>query len=204
MSSAASRTRITPKEYLALERRAPFRSEYHDGSMYAMAGASREHSLIASNLCREIGNRLVDRPCEVYVSDMRLLISATGLYTYPDVVVACGEVEFEDSEVDTLLNPVLIVEVLSPSTERYDRGKKFGHYRRLGSLREYVLVSQDRPIIELFTRDRDDERWILSVFDGSEAVLELASVDCRIPLAEVYRKVAIPNEDAASMEEPSR
>src|SRR5262245_5931553 len=131
MASAVLRTRYTPEQYLALERKAAFKSEYDNGLIAATAGSSRVHNLISGNLAGEIRTQLKSRPCEVYVSDMRVCVSRTGLYTYPDVVAVCGEAQFQDGEVDTLLNPTMIVEVLSPTTESYDRGRKFGHYRRL-------------------------------------------------------------------------
>src|SRR5689334_10624198 len=134
MSSAAARTRYTPQEYLALERGSPLKHEYYNGSIFVMAGASREHNLITLNLGGELRAQLRDRPCETYVSDMRVLVARTGLYTYPDIVIVCGERQFEDAEADTLLNPTVLFEVLSPSTEAYDRGKKSAHYRRLESL----------------------------------------------------------------------
>ena len=134
MSSAAAKTHYTPEQYLALERDSSIRHEYHNGSIFAMSGASREHNLIALNLGAELRTQLLDRPCEAYVSDMRVLVARTGLYTYPDIVAVCGERQFQDSEVDTLLNPTLIIEVLSSTTEAYDRGKTFAHYRRLPSL----------------------------------------------------------------------
>src|SRR5271166_5473431 len=143
MASAQRIPRYTPQQYLEMERKADFKSEYCDGYITAMAGASREHNLIAGNVHGEIRSQLKARPCEVYMSDMRLCVSPTGLYTYPDVMALCGEPLFQNDEVKTLLNPTMIVEVLSDSTESYDRGRKFGHYRRLPSLREYVLVAQD-------------------------------------------------------------
>src|SRR5271165_4915242 len=160
MASAAPKKRYTPQEYLALERQAAYKSEYLDGNIIAMAGASREHNLITGNLGRSIGNQLEHRPCETYASDMRVLVSKTGLYTYPDVSVVCGDALFLDDEKDTLLNPTVIVEVLSPTTEMYDRGKKSGHYRRLASLREYVLVAQDEVHVERYLRQGDD--WLLT------------------------------------------
>src|SRR4051794_10859027 len=120
MPSAAVKTRYTPEQYLALERKATFKSEYYNGSIYAMAGASRAHNLVAGNLFREVGSQLKDCPCEVYMSEMRVRVGPTGLYTYPDIVAVCGEPQFQDGELDTLLNPTLIVEVLSSSTEAYD------------------------------------------------------------------------------------
>ena len=153
-----------------------------------MSGASREHNLIAGNILRETGSQLKDRPCEVYVSDMvRVGVNPTGLYTYPDVVAVCGEPDFEDSELDTLLNPTLIVEVLSPSTEAYDRGEKFAHYRRLVSLREYVLVSQDRVCVERYVRQGDG--WLLTELSRLEDNLRLTSIDCDVALSEIYAKI---------------
>jgi Uma2 family endonuclease len=135
MSTAAAQ-HYTPAEYLARERAAEYKSEYVDGFIVAMSGASRIHNLITANVGRELGNQLKGRRCEVYIGDMRVKVSATCTYRYPDVVVACGDIALEDAELDTLLNPVVIVEVLSPTTEAVDRGEKFTHYRRLESLRE--------------------------------------------------------------------
>src|ERR1043166_9688652 len=141
--SSANTELISPGEYLDLERRADIRSEYIDGRMYAMSGASRPHSLIVGNFFRELSSQFRSRRCEAHANDIRLKVSPTGMYTYPDIVAVCGEARFEDKHVDTLLNPTVIVEVLSESTERYDRGEKFAHYRRLESLRAFVLVAQD-------------------------------------------------------------
>lgn len=143
-----SRRPLTPAEYLALERQAEVRSEYFQGEAFAMAGGSQRHNLIVANLLRLLGNQLVSRDCNVYPSDMRVKIEALGKYTYPDVAVACGENRFEDEHRDVLLNPVVLFEVLSQSTEAYDRGKKFEHDQALDSLREYLLVSQDACRVE--------------------------------------------------------
>jgi Uma2 family endonuclease len=187
MSSAAIKTRCTPEQYLALERKSPVKHEYYGGEMFAMAGASRVHNLIAGNLHAEIRAQIRGRPCEAYVSDIRVLVSPTWLYTYPDVVAVCGERQFEDSEVDTLLNPNLIVEVLSPSTEAYDRGKKFAHYRRLESLREYVMVAQDQVRVERYTRQGDE--WLLTELSRLEDTLRLESVGCAVALSAIYERV---------------
>jgi len=199
MSSAATKKRFTPQEYLALERKSETRNEYYNGEIFAMAGASREHNLIAGNLFRDIGNQLEDRPCETYMNDMRVWIEATGLYTYPDVVVVCGEPRFQNREVDTLLNPAVIVEVLSPTTEAYDRGDKFRHYRRIDSLREFVLISQDRMMVERYTRQGKD--WVLSDMTDPDQVLKLESIGCQIPLGRIYAKIKFPEPGAA--EEPT-
>jgi len=182
--------RSTPEEYLVRERKAQYRSEFVDGRAYAMAGASRAHNLVAGNVFAELRAQLRGKPCEAYVSDMRVKVSRTGLYTYPDVVAVCGEPRFEDAHVDTLLNPILVVEVLSGSTEGYDRGEKFSHYRRLESLREYVLVTQDRVRVEHFARH--GEHWMLTEISDPEGVLALPSLDCALALRAVYERVELP------------
>ncbi|HEX8096571.1 MAG TPA: Uma2 family endonuclease [Pyrinomonadaceae bacterium] len=179
---------LTPEEYLAIERRAAHKSEYVDGGMVAMTGASRQHNLIAFNITREISQQLRGRACEGYASDMRVRVASTRLYTYPDVVVVCGEPQFEDDYVDSLLNPTLIIEVLSESTEAYDRGKKFGFYRTIESLAEYLLVAQDECRVEQYVK-RPDGRWLLSEYRAPEDVAELTSIGCRLSLREVYEKV---------------
>ena len=175
------------------------RNEYYNGEIFAMSGASREHNLIAGNLFRDIGNQLENRPCETYMNDMRVWIEATGLYTYPDVTVVCGEPRFQDREVDTLLNPAVIVEVLSPTTEAYDRGDKFRHYRRIDSLREFVLISQDRMMVERYTRQGND--WVLSDLTDPDQVLKLESIGCQVPLGRIYAKIKFP--ESGTTEEPT-
>jgi Uma2 family endonuclease len=183
-------TLLTPGEYLAIERRAEFRSEYIEGEIVAMTGASRRHNLIVANLTGELRQQLKSRPCELYPSDMRIRIPSGKLYTYPDIVVVCGEPQFEDAYVDTLLNPTLIIEVLSESTESYDRGKKFGYYRTLESLREYGLLAQDEYRLEQYVKQADG-RWLLSEFKGLEATVKLASIECNLQLTEVYDRVVL-------------
>jgi Uma2 family endonuclease len=192
MSSQPS-TFLTPEEYLEIERRAERKSEYFQGEMFAMAGASLEHAEIIINLARELSQRLKGRPCHVYSTDVRLRVDPTGLYTYPDVMVICGDPQLADERRDTVVNPVLIVEVLSESTEAYDRGKKFEQYRTLPSLREYLLVAQDAPRIEQWIRQPDDN-WLRAETKGRGASIQLASVDCVLPLAEVYDKIEWPAE----------
>jgi Uma2 family endonuclease len=192
MSTAAA-LRYTPAEYLARERAAEYKSEYVNGYIVAMVGASRAHNVITANIGAGLHGQLKERPCEVYIGDMRVKVSATGTYRYPDVVVACGDIALEDAALDTLLNPVVIVEVLSPTTEAVDRGEKFAHYRRLASLQEYVLVSQGTPRIERFARRGED--WLLTEVSGIDEVLPLASIDCVLALGEVYDKVQFPPEE---------
>src|SRR3989440_1590731 len=160
MSLVQNLTRISEAEYLRLEREAQIRSEYFDGEMFAMAGGTRAHSLIATNLLRELSSGLKASDCVAYNTDLRVKVEATGLLTYPDVSVVCGEQRFLDEQEDTLLNPTLIIEVLSDSTEAYDRGKKFENYRQIPTCREYLLVSQKEPRIEQFIRQSTGE-WTL-------------------------------------------
>jgi Uma2 family endonuclease len=192
MSSAAKNPYITPDDYLARERVAEIKNEYHDGQIYAMSGASRPHNLITVNLCRHIANQLADRPCELYVGDMRVRVDLTGLYTYPDITVVCGTPRFEDGKFDTLLNPDVIIEILSPSTESWDRGAKFFHYRRLESLNDYVLVSQDKVLVERYTRQ--GEQWLLTVWSRLEDSLQLPSIGCEVALRDIYAKVPLETE----------
>lgn len=187
---------VTPADYLAAERKAGTRSEYVNGKVYAMAGASRQHVAIVANLAYLLVGQSKGRPCMTFTNDMRLKVSDTRLYTYPDVAALCGEPEFEDAEQDTLTNPSLIIEVLSDSTERYDRGEKFAHYRRLASLHDYVLVSQHRPLVEHFTRH--GEEWILRMAEGLEARLPLPGMACELPLADIYDKVGFGGEEPIS------
>jgi len=191
MSSQPTTTYLTPEEYLAIERKAESKSEYLNGEIVAMTGASREHNLISFNLTREISQQLKGRPCEGYSSDMRVRVPSTRLYTYPDLVVVCGEPQFEDDYLDTLINPTLIIEVLSESTEGYDRGKKFGFYRTIPSLVEYLLIAQDEQRIEQYAK-QPDGRWLLSEYRSTEDVAELGSIQCQLALKEVYDKVILP------------
>lgn len=197
--STAAKKRYTPQEYLALERAAEFKSQYLNGEILAMTGASREHCRIAANLVARTDEQLRDTQCEVFGSDMRVKVAATGLYTYPDATIACGELQFDDQVADTLLNPKVIFEVLSDSTEAYDRGKKFDHYRQIASLAEYVLVSQTEPLVERFVRQPDGS-WRLAVFKGLDAVLDLEAVRACLSLTDVYFKVSFEAKAA----EPAR
>ena len=186
--AALPKTGILPAEYLTLDRQAETRSEYIDGEMVAMSDASRWHNLITGNVVGELRQRLKTAPCEVYPSDMRVYTPDTGSYLYPDVVVVCGSPELADARMDILLNPTVLVEVLSESTEAHDRGRKFEGYRGLPSLREYLLVAQDTPHVERYVRQPNGD-WLFTDFHGLEAVVRLPSLDCDLPLAEVYDKV---------------
>jgi Uma2 family endonuclease len=192
------RTRaLTPAEYLEIERLALYRSEYFDGEMFAMAGGSPRHSLIKANLVSELRNRLKGKTCTAYDSDLRIRIAASGVYTYADASVICGEIELDDQDPDTVLNPTLIAEVLSGGTEAYDRGKKFDHYRKLPSLKEYLLVSQDGPKIERFSKN-EDGTWMLTIVSGLDQVLDLSSIGVTVSLAEIFDKVDFTSEPGNS------
>jgi len=181
-----------------LERKADFKSEFCNGFIVAVAGASREHNVIAGNLHEEIRSQLKERPCEVYISDMRVRVTTAGLFTYPDVVAVCGEARFLDDKGDTLLNPTMIVEVLSTSTESYDRGDKFMHYRRLESLREYIVVAEEKVLVERFTRQGD--QWLLTEFRKLDDTLRLASIDGAVALREIYARFEFPAADTGAPE----
>jgi Uma2 family endonuclease len=185
----------TAERYLAFERASDQRHEYLNGQVYAFAGASANHNLIAGNTFASLHAQLRQRTCTVYPSDMRLKVSHTGLYTYPDISVVCGTPQLEDDQRDTLLNPTLIVEVLSPSTESYDRGRKFQHYRMLESLREYLLIAQDSIRIEHYTRQANGQ-WLLADVSQPDGSLELSSIGCTLLVADVYEKVALDSEQS--------
>ncbi len=194
MSSAAVQSHLAPEEYLALERKATIKSEYREGRTHPMSGSNRAHNLVSGNISCGLHLQLKQRSCEVYACDMRLKVSAAGLYTYPDILVVCDEPRFEDANVDTLLNPTALFEVLSPRTEAYDRGAKFGYYRQLDSMQEYTLVSQDFMRVEHYLRH--NEQWILTEFGSLNDVVRLTSIDCELPLREIYAKVDFPPNES--------
>jgi Uma2 family endonuclease len=193
MSTASKLVGLTEQEYLAIERASPFRSEFINGRMIAMSGASRPHNLITLNLASEIHSQFKGRPCEVHASEMRVRVAANGTYVYPDIVALCGEAELLDETFDTLTNPQLVVEVLSPSTENYDRIEKFERVRQLETLVEYVFIAQNRVRVERYSRQGDD--WILTTWEDLEDTLELNSVGCRVSLGDIYTRVRLPESD---------
>jgi Uma2 family endonuclease len=177
---------MTAAEYLEWERGQTQRHEFLNGNVFLMAEGTRRHSLIAENLKAELRSQLRNNDCEVHGSDMRVLVEVTGLYTYPDGLVACPP--FENKPSDVLTNPVLLIEVLSPSTEDYDRGRKFAHYRQVPSLREYLVVSQDEAKIEQHQRT-ENNLWLLREVIGIDQTLHLASLNLDLALSDVYAKV---------------
>ncbi len=183
--SALPAYRLSVTDYLTLERDATEKHEFVDGVIYAMAGASERHNLVSGNLFGELRAQFKGRPCKVYANDLRVNLSVTHDYVYPDVVAVCGEARFSK---DNLLNPALVIEVLSDVTESYDRGMKFERYRGLDSLQDYLLVAQDRCHVEHYQRQPGGV-WLLREFSAPEAVVELASVNAQLALAEIYDKV---------------
>jgi len=179
---------LTPEQYLASERTGDQKHEYYRGEVFAMVGASFEHVGIVSNLVISLGNQLQGRPCRVFSSDLRVKVSQTGLYTYPDVGVVCDEPQFDDAYGDTLLNPRVIIEVLSASTEGYDRGKKFAHYRTIESLTEYLLIGQDQPRVEQYIRQPNHD-WLLHEATEPAETIHLPSVECDLKLSDVYTNI---------------
>jgi Uma2 family endonuclease len=182
--------RYTPQEYYELERTADYRSDYYDGEIFAMAGGTSAHSLISTNIAGELRQRLKGSPCTAYESNLRLKVKATGLRCYPDVSIYCGPLEQdeEDEQGETYVNPSALFEVLSPSTEGYDRGLKSQSYRRIESLRAYVLISQRAPFAEIYERQSNGS-WLLLEANGLDATLEIRSLGISLPLAEVYDRV---------------
>jgi len=187
---------ITPEEYLEMERKADFRSEYLRGEMFAMAGGSPVHAELAARVIQVIGSQLRGSPCKTFNTDLRIWIESTGLYTYPDLSVICGPLELAAGQTDCVTNPTVLVEVLSPSTEAYDRGAKFGHYRTIRSLQHYVLVAQDRKSIDVFTRR--PEGWLLTSANQPGEKVTLEAAGCELALDDVYEGVEISPLSAAA------
>lgn len=184
------KTYTTPEEYLAFERKAENRNEYVNGEIFALAGASRKHNLIVWNISGELKQQLKGKFCEAYASEMRVKASAARSYGYPDVVVVCGEPQFEDDFFDTLLNPTMVVEVLSKSTESYNRLAKAAYYRTIESLAEYLLVAQDEYRVEQYVKQADG-RWLLSDVRSLENMVELKSINCSLALVDLYDRISI-------------
>ncbi len=188
--ATVSRTRLTAAEYLERERAAETRNEFRDGEIIPMVGGTREHNLIETNLLRLLANALYDKNYEIYPGNMRVKVDETGLYTHPDLAVVQGEPQLEDDHFDTLQNPIAIFEILLPSTESYDRGEKFAHYRALESLVEYTLVAQDKMRVERFTR-QDGGEWLFRDYNAGVETIDFAALECSLALAEIYRKVPL-------------
>lgn len=189
MAMPATLPRYTPEEYLALERDADYRSELVDGQIVAMAGASRNHNRVTFEVGRQLGNQLAGGDCETYSGDMRVRIPAQDTYFYPDILVVCGAEQVEDEHDDTILNPTVIVEVRSPSTALRDRTTKLANYSLVPTLTDYLLVAQDKPQVEHYTRPDAASDWDVAIVSGLDGVVALRSIGCTLALAEVYRRV---------------
>lgn len=192
---ANARKKWTVEEYLAFERTSEDKHEFYAGEIFAMTGASRNHNLIVMNISTALGSQLTHSPNELYLCNMRVKVNALK-YTYPDVSVVCGEPRFIDGEFDTLLNPTLIVEVLSDSTEDYDRGKKFKHYIGIESLKEYVLIAQDEKRVDHYIRQPNGD-WLLSYATTADATIQLSAIGCTLNLADIYRKITFEVDNTA-------
>ena len=186
---------LSVEEYLAFERAADSKHEYDAGEIIAFAGATRRHNLISGNTFRNLGNQLAQKPCEVYMAKMRVRATATA-YVYPDVVVVCGEPVFADDEFDTLLNPMAVVEVLSPSTEARDRGDKLQYYSSLESLKEYLLIAQDKIRVDHYIKQSGNE-WNLRVYSEPGDEVDLGSIGCKLRISDIYAKVQFPAKPTA-------
>ena len=182
---------FTPEEYLELERKSHYKSEYLDGQIYAMSGGSPEHSMITVNVSREVSLGLKGKPCMTFSNDTKVRTGTANLFSYPDLTVVCGEPRYHDAKRDVLLNPTLIIEVLSSSTEGYDRGEKFMDYQCISSLQTYVLIAQHQARIEQFVRQSNND-WLLSNVTGRDQNLYVASIDCTLALSEIYDRIAFP------------
>ena len=200
--STAEKRRLTPQEYLAIDEASEIRHEFLDGENFAMSDTTFWHTLIKDNLSQALRNKLAAKnanDCYVLTSDQRVKVSATGLYTYPDILICCGEPVFDEEIRNTLVNPRVLIEVLSESTERYDRGAKFGHYRQLASVQEYLLIAQDRPCVERYVREPAAgdsppaaDRWVLTAVTDAAGALLLESVGVEVTLADIYDRVVFP------------
>ena len=182
---------ISPEEYLARERVAEYKSEYVNGHILAMAGGTLEHNLVAGNTHNALNTALRERPCLVFNSDMKVRVPSSLKFHYPDVTVICDKARFADDEKDALLNPLLLIEVLSPSTAAYDRGKKFQYYQEIHSFREYLLIAQDEPVVERYVKQADGN-WLYTKIAGLENNVELVTLHCHIALRDIYAKVEWP------------
>jgi Uma2 family endonuclease len=182
-------TFVTEQQYLAFEQNSETKHEYTGTEIIAMTGASREHNIIALNISTSLNSQLAERPCEIYQSDMRVQVKATGSYRYPDISVVCGTPEFADTNPESLLNPTVLIEVLSTSTSITDRIQKLREYRRISSLQEYLLISQDSPRVERYLR-QDDINWLYTDLSGIKQKLKLPSIACVLQFSDIYRRIA--------------
>jgi len=190
------KTRMTPEEYLEFERNSDIKHEYFAGDIFTMVGARKNHILIGANITAELVSKFAagNSTCRVLPNDMRVKIQNDSGYAYPDISIACGDIEFEDNNFDTLMNPIIIIEILSKSTEAFDRGDKFAYYRLIPSLQEYILVSQKRHRIERFVR-KDDGTWSMFLYEDIKQTMSMETIDCEVPLSVIYRWIEFDDAD---------
>ena len=194
------KTKYTPEEYLAREEKADYKSEYYDGEIRMMSGGTEEHSIVIGNMIAVLNLATQTKPCRVYDSNMRLLVSPRGSYVYPDAMVICGKTLFQGGRRDVVTNPVVIVEVLSPSTREYDRIEKFRLYKEIDSLREYVLVDSERMVVSILRREMDTGKWTIEILNDINDVLVLESLQMEIPLSRIYAKIDFQNNAETATE----
>jgi Uma2 family endonuclease len=192
MTQAAKKL-YTPQEYLALEETAEYKSEYYQGEIFAMAGGSINHNRIVGNVSAALNVAFANRPCEAFASDMRVQVRQDGFYTYPDVAIVCGEIEFSQGRDDTITNPVIIVEVLSPSTKNYDRTTKFELYRGLESFQDYILIDQERVYIE-YHHKLERQKWVMQLYTNPAETLKFQAIEFELPLVRIYHRVKFEPE----------
>ena len=197
--------KCTPEEYLALERASDTKHEYLDGEIYAMAGGSPKHNQICFNTIVAIGGQITDSSCVGYTSDQKIRTDPMDLFSYPDLTLVCGEPVFHDDHQDVILNPTVIIEVLSPRTEIYDRNIKLERYQNIKSLTDYILISQNRPCIEHYARQKGKRQWLFTIETDPAAEIDIASIKCKLKLAAVYNRVKFPSATSllAAIEEPN-
>jgi len=198
MAQPAEHRYYTPEEYFAIEEHAEYRNEYIDGEIFAMSGGTANHNRIAGDLFSVLNSALAPKGCEAFINDLRVQLQESRRYTYPDIVIVCGTLEFVKKRKDTITNPIVIIEVLSDSTKDYDRGSKFTAYRNIESLREYVLIEQNRVHIESFAKENDGT-WRLREYDALTGDLPLIALDIVIPIKDIYRRVEFPTEEPQLM-----
>jgi Uma2 family endonuclease len=184
---ALKKAEYTGAEYLELEEQSEYKSEFYNGEIFAMSGGSRNHSVICVNLNRKLAESLDDKDCILFDSQMKLDIPKLNSFVYPDVMVVCGDIEFYENRTDIIRNPILIIEVLSPSTESFDRSGKFQYYQTVLSVKEYVLISQEKPMIEVYYK-QDERNWLYSVANGLDEKILLRTIQCELALRDIYRK----------------
>lgn len=183
----------TPDEYLAFERASDAKHEYLDGQIYAMAGASPTHNQICFNAIVAVGSQIMDSSCIGYTSDQKIRTDPMDLFSYPDLTIVCGDPIFHDEQKDVILNPTVIIEVLSPRTETYDRSTKLDRYQNIRTLTDYILISQNRPCVEHYARQKGKRQWLFTIETSLEAEIKITSIKCKLKLADIYNRVKFPS-----------